>query len=377
MKSEEGEKITNIFWSGIKYINYGKANCATEIMRYKEVERHLIGKLLKRPELADKLGIKINSFKGRDSAKWTHAEIPSDIETMEQIYDIILGNQLAGKRGEKRREETIGAIGYYEFIYEMESVERNREAIEHDIVFMLVYYLIFIDAARTYLWEKYKNCKEELLYFYKSSSFTHQYFWEIMPGEYLEQAYCMVGLIVKSRKYNDQEIYQDIISALKCNNRRIVNYIKKINYFIGEDLNQAIAEENMQNDTMVMLVGRMISVLLIAESLNKEILVDYDLGKKLLHIFRYWKEYEQPAQEWKGDEKRPEDNNFFLKQFETEFTSYSSIDSVFFGTKHNEAITNVLERIFEIFGINARKMHLAKLNEQEVNALMNLSASWT
>ena len=186
MKSEEGEKITNIFWSGIKYINYGKANCATEIMRYKEVERHLIGKLLKRPELADRLGIKINSFKGRDSAKWTHAEIPSDIDTMEQIYDIILGNQLAGKRGEKRREETIEAIGYYEFIYEMESVERNREAIEHDIVFMLVYYLIFTDAARTYFWEKYKNCKKELLYFYKSSSFTHQYFWKIMPGEYLE-----------------------------------------------------------------------------------------------------------------------------------------------------------------------------------------------
>ena len=93
------EKITNIYWSEIKYINYGKANCATEIMRYKEVERHLIEKLLKRPELADKLGIKINSF------KWTHAEIPSDIDTMEQIYDIILGNQLAGKRGEKKRRD--------------------------------------------------------------------------------------------------------------------------------------------------------------------------------------------------------------------------------------------------------------------------------
>ena len=170
------EKITNIFWGGIKYINYGKANCATEIMRYKEVEKNLVEKLLKQPELADKLGAKINSFKGKDSTKWAHAEIPFDIDTLEQIYDIILGNQLVGKRGEKRREDAIEAIGYDEFVYEMESVERNREVIEQDIVFMLVYYLIFTDAARTYLWDRYKNGKEELLYFYKNSSFTHQYF---------------------------------------------------------------------------------------------------------------------------------------------------------------------------------------------------------
>lgn len=370
------EKITNIFYSGIKYVNYGKANCARELMRYKAVEQHLVEKLLKRKDLADKLGIKVNSFRGKASEKWAHLEIPSDNETLEQIYEFLMGSHLVGKRGEKRKEDAIQAIGYDEYIYEMEAVERNREVIEHDIVFMLVYYLIFTDTARTYLWEKYKKEKEELLYFYKKSMFASQYFWKIIPGEYLEQAYCMVGLIVKCREYQDGEIYQDIIAALKQNNRRVVNYIKKIDCLVGEDLNQAITEEVMEKDTMVMLVARIISVLLIAESLNKEILVDYDLGKKLLHIFRYWDEYEQPVQEWEENNTRSENNRLFLEKFEEEFTSYTCIDSVFFGTKHNETVTDIPEKIFHIFGINARKMHFVPLNEQEVNALAGLAPAW-
>lgn len=370
------EKITNIFYNGISYINYGKANCARELLCYKAVEQHLVEKLLKRRDVADRLGIKVNSFRGRASEKWAHIEIPSDDDTLEQIYEFILGSQLIGKKGEKRKEDAIQAVGYDGYIYEMEAVERNREVIYHDIVFMLTYYLIFTDTARTYLWEKYKNYKEELLHFYKNSMFSSQYFWKIIPGEYLEQAYCMVGLIVKSRKYHDREIYQDIISALKQNNRRVVNYIKKIDCLVGEDLNQVISEEHMQKDTMVMLAARIISVLLIAESLNKEILVDYDLGKKLLHIFRYWDEYEQPVQERKENDNLSENNRLFLEQFEKEFTSYTCIDSVFFGTKHNEAVTDIPEQIFNIFGINARKMHLVPLSEQEVNALAGVASTW-
>lgn len=81
---------------------------------------------------------------------------------MEQIYDIILGNQLAGKRGEKRREETMEAIGYYEFIYEMESVERNREVIEHDIV-LCSYIIRFLQMQQEHIFGKNikavrKNC---------------------------------------------------------------------------------------------------------------------------------------------------------------------------------------------------------------------------
>lgn len=370
------EKITNIFYEGIKYVNYGKANCARELLCYEAVEQHLVEKLLKRRDVADRLGIKVNSFRGRASEKWAHIEIPSDDDTLEQIYEFILGSQLIGKKGEKRKEDAIQAVGYDGYMYEMEAVERNREVINHDIVFMLTYYLIFTNTARTYLWEKYRNCKEELLHFYKNSMFSSQYFWKIIPGEYLEQAYCMVGLIVKCREYHDKEIYQDIVSALKQNNRRVVNYIKKIDCLVGEDLNQAISEENMQKDTMVMLVARIISVLLIAESLNKEILVDYDLGKKLLHIFRYWDEYEQPVQERKENDKLSENNRHFLEQFEEEFTSYTCIDSVFFGTKHNETVTDIPEKIFNIFGINARKMHLVPLSEQEVNALMGLAPTW-
>ena len=370
------EKITNIFYDGIKYVNYGKANCARELLCYKAVEQYLAEKLLKRRDVADRLGIKVNSFRGKASEKWAHIEIPSDDDTLEQIYEFILGSQLIGKKGEKRKEDAIQAVGYDGYIYEMEAVERNREVINHDIVFMLTYYLIFTDTARTYLWEKYRNCKEELLHFYKNSMFSSQYFWKIIPGEYLEQAYCIVGLIVKCREYHDREIYQDIISALKQNNRRVVNYIKKIDCLVGEDLNQAISEENMQKDTMVMLVARIISVLLIAESLNKEILVDYDLGKKLLHIFRYWDEYEQPIQERKENDKLSENSRHFLEQFEEEFTSYTCIDSVFFGTKHNETVTDIPEKIFNIFGINARKMHLVALSEQEVNALVGLAPTW-
>lgn len=56
------EEITNIFYSGIKYVNYGKANCARELMRYKAVEQHLVERLLKRRDVADRLGIKVNSF---------------------------------------------------------------------------------------------------------------------------------------------------------------------------------------------------------------------------------------------------------------------------------------------------------------------------
>lgn len=370
------EKITNIFYNGIEYVNHGKANCIRELMRYKRVERDLAEKILKRPDLVHKLGIKVNSFKGRESEKWAHIEIPSDDDTLEQIYEFLIGSQLVGKRGEKRKEDAIQAVGYDGYIYEMESIERNREVIDQDIVFMLAYYLIFTDTARTYLWEKYKNCKEELLHFYKNSMFSGQYFWKMIPSERLEQAYCMVGLIVKSRENHDQEIYHDIISALKYNNRRVVNYIKKIDYLVGNDLNQAITEENMQKDTMVMMVARIISVLLIAESLGKEILVDYDLGKKLLHIFRYWEEYEQPVQERKENEKLSENNRLFLEQFEKEFTSYTCIDSVFFGTKHNKAVTDMPEHIFKIFGINARKLHLVKLSEQEVNALVGLAPTW-
>lgn len=370
------EKITNIFYDGIKYVNYGKANCARELLCYKAVEQHLAEKLLKRRDVADRLGIKVNSFRGKASEKWAHIEIPSDDDTLEQIYEFILGSQLIGKKGEKRKEDAIQAVGYDGYIYEMEAVERNREVINHDIVFMLTYYLIFTDTARTYLWEKYRNCKEELLHFYKNSMFSSQYFWKIIPGEYLEQAYCIVGLIVKCREYHDREIYQDIISALKQNNRRVVNYIKKIDCLVGEDLNQAISEENMQKDTMVMLVARIISVLLIAESLNKEILVDYNLGKKLLHIFRYWDEYEQPIQERKESDKLSENSRHFLEQFEEEFTSYTCIDSVFFGTKHNETVTDIPEKIFNIFGINARKMHLVALSEQEVDALVGLAPTW-
>ena len=370
------EKLTNIFYNGIKYVNYGKANCARELMCYKEVERTLVEKLLNRKDLADKLRIKVNSFRGRTSEKWAHIEIPSDEDTLEQIYEFIMGSQLIGKKGEKRKEEAIQAIGYDEYIYEMQSVERNRELISHDIVFMLVYYLIFTDAARTYLWEKYKNGKEELLHYYKKSMFSSQYFWKMIPGEYLEEAYCMVGLIVKCRENHDQEIYQDIISALKQNNRRVVNYLKKMDFLVGEDLNQVITKEVMEKDTMVMLVARIISVLLLAESLGKEILVDYDLGKKLLHIFRYWEEYEQPVQEWKGNDILSEKSRLFLEQFEKEFTSYTCMDSVFFGKKHNEAVTEIPEHILKMFGINARKLHLVPLSEQEVNVLAGLVPTW-
>lgn len=58
-------------------------------------------------------------------------------------------------------------------------------------------------------------------------------FWSLIPGIYLEQAFCILGLILKSREQDEKEIYENIIMAIKRNNRKISNYLKKYIVFMG------------------------------------------------------------------------------------------------------------------------------------------------
>lgn len=97
------EKITNIFQEGIRFVNYGKANLAAQLMCHKAVVQDLVEKLLEKPELAEKLRINVESSRGKSFSKFAHIQIPCDVERLEQIYDILIGSQLIGNNGEKKK----------------------------------------------------------------------------------------------------------------------------------------------------------------------------------------------------------------------------------------------------------------------------------
>ena len=83
------------------------------------------------------------------------------------------------------------------------------------------------------MWGKYQNKKEEFIRLCRNSAYYGMYFWSLIPGIYLEQAFCILGLILKSREQDEKEIYENIMIAIKRNNRKMSNYLKKIYCFQG------------------------------------------------------------------------------------------------------------------------------------------------
>lgn len=370
------EKITNIFQEGIRFVNYGKANLAAQLMCHKAVVQDLVEKLLEKPELAEKLRINVESSRGKSFSKFAHIQIPCDVERLEQIYDILIGSQLIGNMGRKRSEAAIEKVGYDAFRFEMEVIERNREEIDEDITLPLAYYLTMVDVSRMYLWDKYKSVKEILLAYYKKSDYMTRRFWGLIPGIYLEQAFCIVGLIVKCREDHDQKIYQDILTAIMRSNTRGTKYIKRVQAFAGDELYQTLESSGIMDEALPIVMAGSISMLLVAESLNKDIIADYDLSKKLLLIFHFWERYMIQTQENEWEEELSPENMVFLEQFQNTFTVYNCVDAVVFGKENGGAGVKLSGQIYDLFGMDPRKLNSQKLNEQEVRALVSLSPSW-
>ncbi len=92
------EKLCNVFKTGINYINYGKANYALEILKYGIVRKEFGDMLTKQPDLVKKLGIPLQ----KDGNKRMWAEISEDIDVLEKIFDMLIGDKLKGKKGIKR-----------------------------------------------------------------------------------------------------------------------------------------------------------------------------------------------------------------------------------------------------------------------------------
>lgn len=374
------EKLCNVFKTGINYINYGKANYALEILKYGTVRKEFCDMLTKQPDLVKKLGISLQ----KDGNKRMWAEISEDIDVLEKIFDMLIGDKLKGKKGDKKREQLIKEFGEDGFEMEMEQVERNRERIGYDIILPLLYYLTMVDTSRNFLWGKYQNKKEEFIRLCRNSAYYGMYFWSLIPGIYLEQAFCILGLILKSREQDEKEIYENIMIAIKRNNRKMSNYLKKIYCFQGAvaretaNMNIELYKDNSLLQTSAMLAG-----LVVAESFGKKIEVDYDMNKMLFVIRHYWARFERNEQEKDEDEEIKgrnqeiiQNNNRFLNEFKQEFVSNNCIGSIFWGLKHNDVI-DLAGEIYENYHIDTKKFQLTKLPEKEVKDLVNLSDDWS
>lgn len=374
------EKLCNVFKTGINYINYGKANYALEILKYGTVRKEFGDMLTKQPDLVKKLGISLQ----KDGNKRMWAEISEDIDVLEKIFDMLIGDKLKGKKGDKKREQLIKEFGEDGFEMEMEQVERNRERIGYDIILPLLYYLTMVDTSRNFLWGKYQNKKEEFIRLCRNSAYYGMYFWSLIPGIYLEQAFCILGLILKSREQDEKEIYENIMIAIKRNNRKMSNYLKKIYCFQGAvaretaNMNIELYKDNSLLQTSAMLAG-----LVVAESFGKKIEVDYDMNKMLFVIRHYWARFERNEQEKDEDEEIKgrnqeiiQNNNRFLNEFKQEFVSNNCIGSIFWGLKHNDVI-DLAGEIYENYHIDTKKFQLTKLPEKEVKDLVNLSDDWS
>ena len=374
------EKLCNVFKTGINYINYGKANYALEILKYGTVRKEFGDMLTKQPDLVKKLGISLQ----KDGNKRMWAEISEDIDVLEKIFDMLIGDKLKGKKGDKKKEQLIKEFGEDGFEMEMEQVERNRERIGYDIILPLLYYLTMVDTSRNFLWGKYRNKKEEFIRLCRNSAYYGMYFWSLIPGIYLEQAFCIMGLILKSREQDEKEIYENIMIAIKRNNRKMSNYLKKIYCFQGAVAREA-ANMNIElyKDNSLLQTSAMLAGLVVAESFGKKIEVDYDMNKMLFVIRHYWARFEKNEQEKDGDEEMKgknqeiiQNNNRFLNEFKQEFVSNNCIGSIFWGLKHNDVIDFARE-IYENYHIDTKKFQLTKLPEKEVKDLVNLSDDWS
>ena len=378
------EKLCNVFKTGINYMNYGKANYTLEILKYGPVRKELGDMLTEHPDLVKKLGISLQEDGRQGFYKRMRAEVSEDIDVLEKIFDMLIGDKLKGKKGDKKREQLIKEFGEDGFEMEMEQVERNRERIEYDIILPLLYYLTMMETSRDFLWEKYKNEKEELIRLCRNSVYYGMYFWSLIPGIYLEQAFCILGLILKSREQDEKEINENIIMAIKRNNRKISNYLKKIYRFHGQ-VAREVANMNIElyKDNSLLQTSAMLAGLVVAESFGKKIEVDYDMNKMLFVIRHYWARFEKNKQEKDEDEEIRgksqeiiQNNNRFLNEFKQEFVSNNCIGSIFWGLKHNDVI-NLASRIYGSYHINTKKFQLTKLPEKEVKDLVNLSDDWS
>ena len=105
------EKLCNVFKTGINYINYGKANYALEILKYGTVRKEFGDMLTKQPDLVKKLGISLQEDGRQGFYKRMHAEVSEDIDVLEKIFDMLIGDKLKGKKGDKKREQLIKEFG--------------------------------------------------------------------------------------------------------------------------------------------------------------------------------------------------------------------------------------------------------------------------
>lgn len=370
------EKLKNVFKSGINYTNYGKANFASKILCFKEVNEELAKKLMNDTNLAEKLGLNIDVKKVNGINKYVHIQFQQDVETLEKIYDILIGSRLKGVNGEKRKGEVIEKIGEDFYNVEMEQVERNRESIDYDIVLPLAYYLVIMDVARTLLWDKYKQIKEELISYYKKSIYSNKRFFAFIPGIYMEQAICIVGLIIKCREQNHKEIYNDIISAIRRCNSKMINYIKKLHVVTGESMQQVVMDIALyENDVLVQSSG-MIVALIVAEAFGKEIIIDYDMGKYIMVAMKYLNQFYVDIGKEEISIKVSEKNMCFLEKFKEEFSVNNCIHSVMYGKEHDPSVTKLSEKIYYSYGISPRKFGKYLLSENEVYELVDLSSTW-
>lgn len=367
------EQLKNIFKDGIKYTNYGKANYALNLLSFKEVNLELAKKLMNNTSLTEELGLSLDVNKEN---KYVHIQFQQDVETLEKIYDILIGNRLKGVNGEKRKGKVIESIGEVFYNIEMEQIERNRETIDYDIVLPLAYYLITMDKARSLLWDKYKPIKEELISYYNKSIYSNKRFLSFIPGIYMEQAICIVGLILKCREQEDKGIYNDILSSIRRCNRKMLNYIKKLNTVCGGNLQQVALDIMLYEDNVLVQASGIIVALIVAEAFGKEITIDYDLGKYIMVAMEYLMQFYMDICKEETSIKASEKNIHFLERFKEEFSANNSIHSVIYGIEHDESVTELSERIYNCYGISPRKFGRNLLSEKEVNRLADLSDSW-
>lgn len=370
------ERLKDVFKNGINYTNYGKANFALKILQFREIHEDLMKKIMNNPGLAKELGIKKDVNKIDRNNSFVHVRMPDDVESLEKIYDVLIGNRLKGSKGEKRKEEAIESMGEIVYHIEMEQVEMNREIINYDIVLVLAYYLVIMDDSRTYLWERYGNSKEELINYYKKSIYRNKALLDFVPGMYIEQAICIVGLILKCRELDDKDVYNDIIYSIRRCNKKMTNYIKKLHVVKGESIQQIGKDIILNEDNVLIQTSGIIVALIVAEALGKEILIDYDMGKYIMLAMNYLDNLYAETCEDKTSIDVSEKNRIFLNKFENEFSAYNSIDSVIYGIEHDQSVTELSEQIYLNYGLSPRKFSETLLCEEEVCELVGLSDSW-
>lgn len=370
------EKLVNVFKNGINYTNYGKANFAIKLLHYGNVCEDLVKRLMDNPDLIEKLKIKKNvNGIGRNS-KILQLEVSEDMEALEKIYDMLIGNRLKGIRGEKLKEKAIESVGQDFYDIEMEQVKLNREIIKYDIVLSLTYFLVMMDGARLFLWSKYGNQKEELINYYKKSMYCKKDFLAYIPGIYMEQTVGIVGLILKCRERDDKEIYNDIINSIRRSNKKMINYIKKLHVVNGESIRMVGEELSINEDDVLLQTSGLIVAIIVAEALGKEIIVDYDLGMYIMMSMKYLNPLYADSSDEFDLAEASEKNKHFLDDFKNDFSANNGISSVIYGIEHDETVTELSEQIYYNYGLSPRKFSRTILRENELNELIELSHSW-